>query len=165
LFWIGLAMAAALNANTVTIVKQVSTSDTVRQALVEEAKKAQPIAQNPSSTTTSTTASDSLSTDRSEGESGRNKPPAPSSYQKLANDLSKVKSLGLPLGWGNEERLSFRQGGWNYLYYPFGWLLTAIAVSLGAPFWFDLLNKFMVVRSTVKPQEESPPEGSKDKQP
>lgn len=44
----------------------------------------------------------------------------------------------------------------------FGWLFTAAALSLGAPFWFDLLNKFMVVRSTVKPQEKSQPEASKD---
>jgi len=27
-----------------------------------------------------------------------------------------------------------------------GWLLTAAALSLGAPFWFDLLSKFMNVR-------------------
>jgi len=44
-----------------------------------------------------------------------------------------------------------------------GWLLTALAVSLGAPFWFDLLNKFMVIRSTVKPYEKSSPEGSEDR--
>jgi hypothetical protein len=28
-----------------------------------------------------------------------------------------------------------------------GWILTAIAASLGAPFWFDTLNKFMNVRA------------------
>lgn len=28
-----------------------------------------------------------------------------------------------------------------------GWLLTAIAASMGAPFWFDTLNKFMNVRA------------------
>jgi hypothetical protein len=35
---------------------------------------------------------------------------------------------------------------------------------LGAPFWFDVLNKFMVIRSTVKPYEKSPPEASEDRQ-
>ena len=44
----------------------------------------------------------------------------------------------------------------------FGWLLTALALSLGAPFWFDLLNKFIVVRSTVKPKEKSQEDKSKD---
>jgi hypothetical protein len=43
-----------------------------------------------------------------------------------------------------------------------GWLFTALALSLGAPFWFDLLNKFMVVRSTIKPREKSGVERSKD---
>jgi hypothetical protein len=27
-----------------------------------------------------------------------------------------------------------------------GWILTAAALSLGAPFWFDLLNKFINLR-------------------
>lgn len=45
-----------------------------------------------------------------------------------------------------------------------GWLITAFAITLGAPFWFDVLNKFMVVRSTVKPSEKSGDEGSKDPQ-
>lgn len=33
----------------------------------------------------------------------------------------------------------------------FGWLITALALSLGAPFWFDLLNKLMKLRSSVAP--------------
>ena len=44
----------------------------------------------------------------------------------------------------------------------FGIFLTGLAVSLGAPFWFDLLNKFIVIRSTVKPTEKSAPEKSKE---
>lgn len=44
-----------------------------------------------------------------------------------------------------------------------GIILTGLAVSQGAPFWFDILNKFMVIRSTVKPREKSRPEGTKDK--
>jgi len=31
----------------------------------------------------------------------------------------------------------------------FGWIITALALSLGAPFWFDLLNKLMKLRSSV----------------
>jgi hypothetical protein len=38
-----------------------------------------------------------------------------------------------------------------------GWVLTAIAVSLGAPFWFDILNKIINVRNAGK----SPVEGAK----
>ncbi|MDV6330754.1 hypothetical protein [Asticcacaulis sp. 201] len=34
-----------------------------------------------------------------------------------------------------------------------GWLMTAFAVTLGAPFWFDVLSKLMTVRSTLKPKD------------
>jgi hypothetical protein len=48
--------------------------------------------------------------------------------------------------------------GWlGYLigFHWIGWLITAAAISLGAPFWFDTLSRFMVVRSTVKPKDAS----------
>ena len=41
--------------------------------------------------------------------------------------------------------------------------MTGFAISQGAPFWFDVLNKFMVVRSTVKPSEKSGEQPSKDR--
>ena len=43
-----------------------------------------------------------------------------------------------------------------------GFLITAIAITLGAPFWFDLLNKIVLLRSSIKPQERKPE--VKDKQ-
>ena len=36
-----------------------------------------------------------------------------------------------------------------------GWIITALAISLGAPFWFDLLNKVMKLRGTGVKQELS----------
>jgi hypothetical protein len=43
----------------------------------------------------------------------------------------------------------------------FGLLLTAIAISLGAPFWFDLLNKVISIRAAGRSPSEKPksPEG------
>jgi len=38
----------------------------------------------------------------------------------------------------------------------FGFLITAIAISLGAPFWFDLLNKLMRLRASTKEDTNSP---------
>ncbi|MEQ8530717.1 MAG: hypothetical protein RIB86_02625, partial [Imperialibacter sp.] len=32
----------------------------------------------------------------------------------------------------------------------FGYLITAFAISLGAPFWFDLLNKLVKIRSSLQ---------------
>ena len=65
-----------------------------------------------------------------------------------------LQQLKFPIGWSQ-----YPANWWSAIV---GWLLTTIAVSLGAPFWFDVLNKFMVVRSTVKPREKSQPEASKD---
>ena len=67
--------------------------------------------------------------------------------------------------WWRPFAIDFGNGSWIGLKYLLGWLLTAFAVSFGAPFWFDMLNKIMVVRSTIKPQEKSQPEASKDKTP
>lgn len=73
----------------------------------------------------------------------------------------------LPVGWKRNPATYLAQ--WNdaamqkkFVVSLMGWIITAIALSLGAPFWFDLLNKFMVVRGTVKPQEKSATEKSKD---
>ena len=39
-----------------------------------------------------------------------------------------------------------------------GWLLTIAAISVGAPFWFDTLNRFMNIRGSGKPpSDESKP--------
>jgi len=45
-----------------------------------------------------------------------------------------------------------KQGGWFKV--PFGWLITAIALSMGAPFWFDQLNRIMSVRNAKKPKDK-----------
>jgi hypothetical protein len=46
------------------------------------------------------------------------------------------------------ERIPSKAGGWALK--VFGLLLSALAVSLGAPFWFDTLSKFMNVRGAGK---------------
>lgn len=61
-----------------------------------------------------------------------------------------ISTVSLPIGWSE-----FPQP--NQLPIIFlGWLITAFAVSLGAPFWFDLLNKFVNVRASGKAPEEQP---------
>lgn len=56
----------------------------------------------------------------------------------------------LPIGWagsGMPSVWSWAAVGW-WLKTLAGWLLTALAVSLGAPFWFDVLQKFMALRAS-----------------
>jgi hypothetical protein len=47
-----------------------------------------------------------------------------------------------------------QQGNWETF---FGWLITALAVMLGAPFWFDLLSKLIKLRGAGTKIEGSNP--------
>ena len=43
-----------------------------------------------------------------------------------------------------------------------GWLMTALALTLGAPFWFDLLNKFMSLRVAGRRPDTSETDDTND---
>ena len=104
----------------------------------------------------------------------KDKPDCNTPQCRYRDSLTELQSLSLPIGWASGVEgqpwpgLHFWEGAFwvnwatQFRVHIFGWLLTALAISLGAPFWFDLLNKFIVVRATVKPQEKSPEEKSKD---
>jgi hypothetical protein len=64
------------------------------------------------------------------------------------------KLLTQVIGWHENPFKPFSLVAW--LERVFGWLLTILAVSLGAPFWFDLLNKFINIRSAGKSPKEEP---------
>jgi hypothetical protein len=53
----------------------------------------------------------------------------------------------LPIGWGQDIQDIGKQKGWVTLI--LGWLLTGFALQMGAPFWFDLLQKLMKMRSNL----------------
>ena len=53
----------------------------------------------------------------------------------------------LPLGWTNVPDVNnFKEGVLRFL----GIFITVIAVSLGAPFWFDILNRLIKIRAAGK---------------
>lgn len=70
--------------------------------------------------------------------------------QSLANnartavDSGKVTVPELPLGWRNREDL---------LWFVPGCFITALALTLGAPFWFDLLGRLTNLRQTGVPPD------------
>lgn len=93
-------------------------------------------------------------------------------------DLKAIKDLKLPLGWEKYEWYLFKKGfcsklmetGFSTLLALLpGWILTWLAVSLGAPFWFDMLNKLVNLRAAGKipngGTSPSTPTTSKDNQP
>lgn len=63
----------------------------------------------------------------------------------LNNEIAEIKRP-LGLGW---EGVSLRDlSAYDLVSKILGFILTALAVSMGAPFWFDLLKKLVNVRST-----------------
>lgn len=78
----------------------------------------------------------------------------------IVQDLS--EQISLPIGWSGvnleQQGLSFNSvenpqqeiPRWlgRFVLTFCGWVLSALAISMGAPFWFDLLSKVMHVRNT-----------------
>ncbi len=84
------------------------------------------------------------------------------SAEAIALTAERLKAF--PLGWtaiDKDPRAVPATAGeaWRKL---IGLLVTVLAVSLGAPFWFDLINRFATLRSSGAPPEIKKPD-SKDK--
>lgn len=160
LFVLGLAAAVLLNIDAIHVMERLTLDKTLREVVVKEA-------------------------------GAPSVPPASASAaqgERIAEARRALEKIGVPIGWKERTRGGVVQtlggGAWtqmvplqlcmengcerahyfgaDWIAAATGWLVTAFAVMLGAPFWFDLLNKFMVIRSTVKPHEKSPEEGSED---
>lgn len=72
-----------------------------------------------------------------------------------------IEKLPLPIGWNGWGPAESKQPGWRYeedinrflawtkylVATLAGWLITGLAVSLGAPFWFDILKLLVNVRA------------------
>ncbi len=78
-------------------------------------------------------------------------PLPPGTGKSFEADIEQIRGTGLPLGWRNVP-----QSPLAWMIKILGIALTALAVSLGGPFWFDALNRIMVVRSAIKPGEKTP---------
>jgi hypothetical protein len=185
---LGIAFTLALNLDTVLIVKVLSnTNSGLRESLVAQAQK---FAQHPSiQIDVSQAAQPSLSPTSADGQKSsavvdRN---PEDEYQLLK---SQFDNLNLPIGWTTQQgkntpgltsagsrNSDFSEWpGWSWQgkefghwlrnwgdtigYHFIGWALTAIAVSLGAPFWFDVLNRIVAIRSTgsVPADQAKPPQ-------
>ena len=74
--------------------------------------------------------------------------------EAIAEFQKEAAQLQLPIGWsaqaGDARSLPNDLTGW--LRKLLGIALTVVAISLGAPFWFELLNKLLNLRLTGKPQ-------------
>jgi phosphoribosylformylglycinamidine (FGAM) synthase PurS component len=124
---LGSLIAITANADTFHIVNRLSKNTVLRTAIAENATQV---------------------VDRS-----------PNGFSEAKAQLERdLETLPLPIGWDvtnrNQQFLRNSQGQVPPLAYFksfLGWLISGIAISMGASFWFDLLSKVVNVRNSGKP--------------
>jgi hypothetical protein len=127
---IGVVLAPAINANAIAMAQRMWKDNTVRSAVLAQAQadaSAKPPAGNP--------------------------PKADHKLSDAADNVDKVVKVGIPMGW---RGTTVPHGAEGIATAVGGWLLTILAISLGAPFWFDLLSRFSRLRSSGKPETPLP---------
>jgi hypothetical protein len=136
---IAVGLTVALNADSVLIGRRLARDSALRSVLVAQAEQ---MVQQPAAIVVSGTPAGTAVQDTT------------ARVQLLQERIHELNTLGIPMGWPDPDGPP-RGRSW-FLLKVMGLLLTAGAASLGAPFWFDMLNKFMSVRSAGKAPEESP---------
>ena len=128
---LALLVSAALNADTFMITRHLINDEPMRTAVVEAAREAiiKPI---PSGQVSPGSEEKMETTPLSTAET---------SLQKIEYVQKELQKLPLPLGWYEVPK---EFGDWVIKF--LGIFFTAIAVSLGAPFWFDFLDKILKIR-------------------
>jgi len=173
----GIALTFAINLDSVSIVRALSKDNSgLLKATVAAAEKFTehtPVTVNPSGSPQPSPTPASVTGEQSAGATAA-KSPNPAETLRLLD--AEFSSLMLPIGWNSgppaasANNSDFRQwpgwpwgspgplqwlGDWKDIisHHLVGWLLTVIAVSLGAPFWFDLLSKIISIRSSGNPPQ------------
>ena len=152
-FWIGLALAIGLNLDAFNLTTLILTDDALRKSLVLQAEKTVPVDPN-------------ADTSKIVGMSAKS-----------------IENLSLPLGWANcsisgtddgasnpqasdgsdksvigRKDNCFSSDPWHNIEKVLGFWVAALALSLGAPFWFDLMQRLLNLRGGgVKPAESASP--------
>ncbi|MBM4111870.1 MAG: hypothetical protein FJ253_00595, partial [Phycisphaerae bacterium] len=140
LFVIALIVVWAINADTLTIVRHLAVDEKTRTALADIGANQ---AREPVDPGTGDAGSEATNLNAAEREAK-----LAEAYAKRAKHiLESTRGLALPLGWTWSEACAvYASSAWYSK--TFGLLITAIAVALGAPFWFDVLQKLASLRST-----------------
>ncbi|MEG4091767.1 hypothetical protein [Microcoleus sp. Pol12B4] len=84
------------------------------------------------------------------------------SLEQVQEDVGRAldNNVPLPLGWSEQNWLSKKDKQeklWPALMEKlFGWILSGVAISMGAGFWFEALNQIINIRNAGKKPPSSP---------
>lgn len=130
-FLIGLFIAFATNTDMLHIVSRLSKDTPLRNAIIQNSGQL---------------ASDSTCT---------NSDLQQSKLDCIREQVDKtLDPLTLPIGWNFDssstqlQTIDQEKNGFSLLKSLLGWLISGFAISMGAPFWFEILGKIMNVRNT-----------------
>jgi hypothetical protein len=164
LFLIGMVLACMLNADTIQLWKRLATEDALRTAVAQQAARY---------------AAEMDTAAAPDAAPANPVDPQKEAAEKYRAARAALDSLELKLGWTWEEAahlgVAARDAsgkaiprwnvtdlqGWRLLAKALGLLMTALAISMGAPFWFDTLNKVISIRGAGRSPAEraKSPEG------
>lgn len=150
-----------VNVDTLAVIEYLSRNATVRNAIVTQAQ-----AHVKRYTPSQETAKTRQATIRDNNDTALQDS---NDTKMLVETLSSVRELGLPIGWSAKpfkwKPLKFSNYWEQGSPHLVGWVITAIALSMGSSFWFDFLKKLIAIRSTIKPGEKEPNDESAEKKP
>jgi hypothetical protein len=168
---IAVIVTVGINVDTILIADTLARSEALREAMVARATGVgeERGATEPQEETQGETTPERQQTPLEGAGASTQDTDTPS--ERLRASTQDLFGLGLPIGWVRDANAP-RKDWWDLHGSPswpagegilvklIGLLLTAIAVSLGAPFWFDVLNKFVHVRGAGRSPVEraKPPE-------
>ncbi|GAB1542678.1 hypothetical protein NUACC21_53520 [Scytonema sp. NUACC21] len=143
---IGFTLAVAANADAFHMINRLSKDSALRSIIVQNAEKLS----NPNINNFSTVGD----------------------MKRLTNDADNIlTAVSLPIGW-NSSNLSQQfhlkpqeqlvVSPLRVLRMVPGWVVSGLAISMGAPFWFDVLSKFMNVRNAGRRPRSSARKASTD---
>lgn len=129
LLGLAIVVCLAINADTFRIAKDLYQDPAMRQAVLQQVQASLPKIEerlaNPQDQSTKVL------------------------VEELNSNVAQMQQAGLSLGWKGLDDFKANVGQGF-----FGILLTSFAASLGAPFWFDILKRFMSIRSVGKSLDE-----------
>jgi hypothetical protein len=160
-FTLGIILTLLLNIDTIGIARTLWREPAVRAALVAEAE-----AYSAEQAKRDVAAIDSTV------ETPKGPPPTPPDAQgkeitlkdleasagQVRSAMDQLRSLSFPIGWawsesdpqGRARLETLDQALETPGRHVLGWAATAFALSLGAPFWFDMLSKLISIRNAGK---------------
>ncbi|MEG3868796.1 MULTISPECIES: hypothetical protein [unclassified Microcoleus] len=127
---LGTAIAVAANADTIHIINRLSKDSMLRSTV-------------------------NLYAEQLVGNNAETKLDNLTSLRKVQKDVDiALDEVALPFGWS--EQNSLERDKQKNLLWPalitklFGWILSGVAISMGAGFWFEALNKIINIRNAGK---------------